>query len=203
MNCSMGSRLAKEGVWVRGCVNNVDSDIFVDTGAKYTNIDLDFWEKVNLGRDIISTSICRVGAGGINLSFVGESTIWLEIGNIKVHFTVVIVEEFKFDLLLGDDFLRQQNVVIEYGSKNLRIGCVEVCFENLPSGCVAVLGSVTKLPVAKPVCIRAELVGNHCGLALFGDRQLVKTDERVMVAPIVTKADSSDSVLIELVTTPN
>ena len=29
------SRLAKEGIWVRGSTNNVDVDIFVDTGVKY------------------------------------------------------------------------------------------------------------------------------------------------------------------------
>ena len=197
----MNSRLAKEGVWVRGRVNNIDSDTFVDTGAKYTIIDFDFWEKVNVGQDIVSTCICLVAAGGKNLPVVGESRIWLEIGNVKVHFPVVIMEQFKFDLLLGDDFLRQQSVVIDYGSKKLRIGCVEICFENLPSESVAVLGSVTKLPVGTPVRIRAELVGNHCGLALFGERQLVKTDERVMVAPVVTEADSNDSVLIELVNT--
>ena len=51
------------------------------------------------------------------------------------------------------------------------------------------------------MCIRADLVGNHCGLALFRERQLVKTNERVMVAPLVTEADSNDSVLIELVNT--
>ena len=201
VNCSMGSRLAKEGVWVRGTVNNLDSDIFVDTGAKFTIIDFDFWEKVNLGHDIVSTSICLVGAGGKNLSVVGEGKIWLGIGNVKIHFPVIVVEQFKFDFLLGDDFLRKQNVVIDYGSKKLRIGCAEVCFENLPTECVAVLGSVTELPVGTPVRIRAELVGNHCGLVLFGERQLVKTDERVMVAPIVTEADSNDSVLIELVNT--
>ena len=197
----MNSRLAKEGVWVRGRVNNIDSDIFVDTGAKYTITDFDFWEKVNVGQDIVSTCICLVGAGGKNLPVVGESGIWLEIGNFKVHFPVVIVEQFNFDLLLGDDFLRQQSLVIDYGSKKLRIGCMEICFENLPPECVAVLGSVTNLPVGTPVRIRAELVGNHCGLALFGEWQLVKTDERVMVAPVVTEADSNDSVLIELVNT--
>ena len=65
---------------------------------------------------------------------VGDCRIWLGIGNVKVRFPgVVVVEQFKFDLLLGDDFLRKQHVVIDYGSKELRIGCMEVCFENLPS----------------------------------------------------------------------
>ena len=49
--------------------------------------------------------------------------------------------------------------------------------------------------------IRANLVGNHCGLILFGEWQLVKTDECVMVAPLVAEADSNYSVLIELVNT--
>ncbi len=114
---------------------------------------------------------------------------------------VVIVEQFKFDLLLGDEFLRKQNVIIDYGGKKVRIGCVDVSFENLPSECVAVLGSVASIPVGTPLRVRAKLFGNHCGMALFGKRQLVKTDERVMVAPFVTEADSNNSVLIELVNT--
>ena len=127
----------------------------MDTGASYTIIDLDFWKKVNLGQDIVSTRVCLVGVGGKSLSVVGEGRIWLVIGNVKVHFPVVVVEQFKFDLLSGADFLRKQNVVIDYGSKKLRIGCMEVCFENLPSEYVAVLRSVTKLPVGIPVRIRA------------------------------------------------
>ena len=201
MNCSLASRLAKEGVWVRGHVNNVGSDIFLDTGAKYSLMDFDFWKKVNLGNRIVDSHVCLVGAGGKALSIVGKGRVWLEIGNIRFDLPVIIVEQFKFDLLLGDEFLREQNVVIDYGRKKVRLGCTDVSFENLPSECIAVLGSVTSLPVGTPVRIRAKLFGNHCGLALFGERQLVKTDERVMVAPVVTKADFNDCVLIELVNT--
>eukprot|EP00795_Rhopilema_esculentum_P001556 gene1556-16005_t len=201
LNCSLASRLAKEGVWVRGHVNNVDSDIFLDTGAKYSLMDFDFWKKVNLGNRIVDSHVCLVGAGGKALSIVGKGRVWLEIGNIRFDLPVIIVEQFKFDLLLGDEFLREQNVVIDYGRKKIRLGCTDVSFENLPSECIAVLGSVTSLPVGTPVRIRAKLFANHCGLALFGERQLVKTDERVMFAPVVTKADINDSVLIELVNT--
>ena len=104
-------------------MNNVDSDIFVDTGARHTIIDLDFWTKVNLGQDIGSTRICLLGVRGKSLFVVGNCRIRLGIGNVKVHFPVVVVEQFKFE----------QHVVIDYGSKDLRIGCMEVCFENLPS----------------------------------------------------------------------
>eukprot|EP00795_Rhopilema_esculentum_P005390 gene5390-558_t len=164
-------------------------------------MDFDFWKKVNLGNRIVDSHVCLVGAGGKALSIVGKGRVWLEIGNIRFDLPVIIVEQFKFDLLLGDEFLREQNVVIDYGRKKVRLGCTDVSFENLPSECIAVLGSVTSLPVGTPVRIRAKLFGNHCGLALFGERQLVKTDERVMVAPVVTKADLNDSVLIELVNT--
>ena len=49
--------------------------------------------------------------------------------------------------------------------------------------------------------IKAELSGNHCGLPLFGERQLVKTDERILAAPVITKAGDDDSVYLELVNT--
>ena len=64
MNCLMGLRLVKEGVQIRECVNNVNSDIFVDTSAKYTIIDFAFWRKVNIGQDMVNTCICLVGPRG-------------------------------------------------------------------------------------------------------------------------------------------
>ncbi len=193
------SRLAKEGVWIKGRINNVVSDIFVDTGAKYTLIDFDFWKSINCGNDFDESCLCLVGAGGRKLSVVGETKVWLEIGGKNFDLPVVVIDDFKFDLLMGDDFLRSKHAVIDYGGKILRIDDVCVDFEPLPSECFAVLRSIVELPVGVPVRVRAELLGNHCGLALFGERQLVKTDERVIVAPVVTKADdSNNSVWIEL-----
>ena len=201
LNCSLSSRLAKEGVWVRGKVNNVDADIFVDTGAKYTIVDFDFWRKLCFDNKILDTHFCLVGAGGENLEVVGEGNVWLEIGHRCLELQVILVENFKFDFLLGNDFLKSQNAIIDYGRKLLMLGTAEIPFESLPSDCVAILRSVVVLPVGAPVRVKAELVGNHCGLALFGERQLVTADGRVLVAPVVTEADSNNSVLIELVNT--
>ena len=201
LNCSLSSKLAKEGVWVRGKVNNVDADIFVDTGAKYTIIDFDFWRKLCFDNKILDTHVCLVGAGGKNLEVVGEGNVWLEIGHQCLELQVVLVENFKFDFLLGNDFLKSQNAIIDYGRKLLMLGTAEIPFESLPSDGVAILRSVVVLPVGAPVRVKAELVGNHCGLALFGERQLVRADDRVLVAPVVTEADSNNSVLIELANT--
>ena len=71
-NCSLTSRSSKEGIWIKGLVNNVEVDIFVDTGAKHTLIDFDFWNKVCTGKKFRGTSISLVGAGGKALSVIGE-----------------------------------------------------------------------------------------------------------------------------------
>eukprot|EP00794_Sanderia_malayensis_P003906 gene3906-biopygen3342 len=154
-----------------------------------------------MGRKFRDTLISLVGAGGKNLAVIGEGNVSLCIGGAYFDLFVVIVDDFKFDLLLGDKFLRGGNFVIDYREKVLRTHGVEVGFEPLPSECVATLNSVVELPVGTPLRVRADLSGNHCGLVLFGERQLVKTDERVLVAPVVTKADDDNSVLLELVNT--
>ena len=201
LSCSLGSRLAKEGVWLKGRINNVVSDIFVDTGAQYTILDFGFWRKVCFDRTIFDTCVRLVGAGGESLKVVGEGKVLLELGNNCLELRVILVEDFKFDVLLGNDFLKSQHAVIDYGRKLFRLGVAEIPFQPLPSDCIAILKSVVDLPVGLPVRVRAELIGNHCGLALFGERQLVRADERVLVAPVVTEADSNNSVLIELVNT--
>ena len=66
---------------------------------------------------------------------------------------------------------------------------------------MAILKSVVELPVGVPLRVKAELSGNHCGLTLFGEHQLVKTDERVLAAPVITKADDDNFVYPELVNT--
>ena len=114
LNCSLMSRLPKEGIWVRGKTNNVDVDIFVDTGAKYSLIDYDFWNKICMGRKFCDTLISVVGAGGKNLAVISEGNVSLRIGGIYFDLLVVIVDDFKFDLLLGDELLREVNFVIDY-----------------------------------------------------------------------------------------
>ena len=193
--------MAKEGIWIKAQVNNVDVDILVDTGAKYTLIDYDFWNKVCMGKTFRGTSISLVGAGGKALPVVGEGEVSLCIAEKFFTLSVIVIEDFKFDLLLGDQFLRTEKFIIDYGRKTMRSDCVEVKFEPLPSECVATLKSVVELPVGTPLRIKAELSGNHCGLSLFGERQLVKTDECILAAPVIAKADDDDSVYLELVNT--
>ena len=95
--------------------------------------------------------------------------------------------------------MRKESFVLDYGKRILKTDSAEVDFEPLPSECVAILRFVTELPVGTPVRVQAELLGNHCGM--YGDCQLVKTDEQVLAAPVVTKADDSNSVWLELVNT--
>jgi len=63
-------RLAKEGVWRKGRINNVVSDIFVDTGAQYTIIDFGFWRKLCFDNTIVGTPVRLVGAGGESLKLL-------------------------------------------------------------------------------------------------------------------------------------
>ena len=195
------SRLAKEEIWLEGMVNNVAVDTFVDLGSKYSLIDFDFWKRICMGREPEETFVQLVGAGGEKLPVVGKSKVWLNLGNRSFELSVIIIQQFKFDLLLGDEFLRKEMIVLDYGKKVVKIGDNEVTFEPLPSACVAFLRSVVELPVGSPVRVQAGLLGNHCGLALFGERQLVKTDKCVLVAPVITNVDGNNSVWLELVIT--
>jgi len=200
-NCSLTSRISKEGIWIKGQVNNVEVDIFVDTGAKYTLIDFDLWNKGCMGKELRGTSISLVGTGGKVLSVIGEGGVSLCIAGKFFTLSVIVIESFKFDLLLGDEFLRSEEFVIDYGKKCVRSDSVEAKFESLQSKCVAILKSVVELPVGVLLRVKAELSGNHCGLTLFGEHQLVKTDERVLAAPVITKADDDSFVYPELVNT--
>ena len=194
------SQLAKEGIWLKAMVNNVAVDTFVDSGSKYFLIDFDFWKRICMGREPNVTFVQLVGAGGEKLPVVGKSKVWLNLGNQSFELSVIIIQQFKFDLLFGDEFLRKK-MILDYGKNVVKIGGDEVTFEPLPSACVAFLRSVVELPVGSPVCGQAGLLGNHCGLTLFGGCQLVKTDERVLVAPVITKVDGNNSVWLELVNT--
>ena len=149
----------------------------------------------------MNSCVSLVGAGGNTLPVVGEGNVSFCLPGKCFNLPVIVIKNFKFDLLLGDEFLRKESFVLDYGKRILKTDGVEVEFEPLPSECVAILKSVTELPVGTPLSVQAELLGNHCGLALYGDHQLVKTDERVLAATVVTKADDSNSVWLKLVNT--
>ena len=93
-NCSLNSRISKEGIWIKGLVNNVEVDIFVDAGAKYTLIDFDFWNKVCMGKKFRGTSISLVDAGGKALSVIGEGEVSLCIAGKFFILSVLVVENF-------------------------------------------------------------------------------------------------------------
>ena len=154
-----------------------------------------------MGREPEETFVQLVGAGGEKLPVVGKSRVWLNLGNQSFELSVIIIQQFKFDLLLRDEFLRKEMIVLDYGNKVVKIGGDKVTFEPLPSACVAFLRSVVELIVGSPVRVQAGFLGNYCELALFGERQLVKTDERVLVAPVITKYDGNNSVWLKLVNT--
>ena len=98
-------------MWLKGRINSVVSDIFVDTGSEYTIIDFESWRKLCFDNTIFDTRVRLVGAGGESLSVVGEGKVWLEIGKNCLEDRVILVEDFKFNVLLGDDFLKSQCTV--------------------------------------------------------------------------------------------
>ena len=66
LDCSIVSRLAKEGIWLKGMVNNVAVDTFVDWGSKYSLIDFDVWKRICMGTEPEETFVQLVGDGGEN-----------------------------------------------------------------------------------------------------------------------------------------
>ena len=56
-----------------------------------------------------------------------------------------------------EELLRKNGTLIDYRSKKVKTGSVDVSFKNLPSDCVVGL-SVIKLPVGSLVYLRAEWI---------------------------------------------
>ena len=86
----------------------------LDSGATISVVRLDALTPGLRSQITTCGSIAPVGANGSPLDMIGQVTIQVTIGNFHTEQIFTVVNTLTVDCLLGSDFLRAQEVIIDY-----------------------------------------------------------------------------------------
>ena len=100
----------------------------VDSGAMRSLVSSKLWEK--LGRDDLHCTMVEVrGVGGGKVPVLGNAVVEFEVVGERFPLNVLIIDT-QDDVILGADFLSKQNVMIDFGKGEIRLGRAHVMLEK-------------------------------------------------------------------------
>jgi DNA damage-inducible protein 1 len=111
-----------EMLFIKGKINNKETEIFIDTGAQTTVISRDFAERSNILKNVDSRYKTLILGVGNQMSLGRIWQIYVEIQNRFFVFSAVVLENFSHDILLGLDMMKRHRCVIDLAAHKLRFG---------------------------------------------------------------------------------
>ena len=109
-------------LFIEGTINNVKTDIFVDTGAQTTIISQAFAEKADLMQFVDKRHATQIVGVGTQRSVGKIWKVQLEIKGRYFVLTATILKNFGHDVLLGLDMMKRHHCVIDLSKKILVFG---------------------------------------------------------------------------------
>ena len=190
----------REGAWVSGKVNGFPVDFMLDTGAAVTVVSKEVLFQALPEANLKESNVQLVSAGGDPLKVIGKTEILLELGNLHVTFPVMVIDNFRFQCLLGNDFMVKYGLRIQYDTKTvvLRDG-KWIPFFQLEGKRSAFVCTDVSVPPERAMVIQAKVKGDEEGLFLFAERQPGKSTSKIYVASVLTKCRKNGRVTLEIV----
>jgi len=132
--CIIGSERWRQSgcLLVDAGVNGYDVVVLVDTGAAVSIVDNNFCLKLAItlmdynGSDLVSASRQRLSTNGI-------ASLSVTIANSSFDAEFVVVPDFPYTLLIGNDILRKHRAVIDYGVRSVVICSPRIYEQNILS----------------------------------------------------------------------
>ena len=121
INSSSGNQKAK---FCTISFQNANCNALVDTGAETTLISENVFEKLHKKqiRSITEPKVVLSGVTGHELKITKSAQICFKFGKLKLCHQFHVVKCFKYDVLLGMDFLESNKAKIDFEHKTLAIG---------------------------------------------------------------------------------
>ena len=106
-----------------GFVNGTRAEFLVDTGAAVTLVRKEVWECTK-GRQQLEPWHGQklVGVNGLPVTTYGSVKVELKVDGNTFHHQAIITDVTTTDVILGLDFLEQQECLIDTAKKTLRFG---------------------------------------------------------------------------------
>ncbi|RWS04997.1 hypothetical protein B4U79_18337 [Dinothrombium tinctorium] len=102
----------------------IDFDTIVDTGSRKNIVSQDFVQKLNLIASQDDPTLLKV-VNGATVKPKGKVKFQILIGDRFYDVCALIVQNFPYDILLGNEFCASENVIIDFKTKKIKIKSFE------------------------------------------------------------------------------
>ena len=179
---------AENGVWITYQLHGKPTNCMVDTGTGVTVISKEFWQKSGPKRKLRKTSMELVTANGEIIHCEGEVDVDFQLREFKGCFLVLLVNNFKFNCLIGNDLLHRANAAVDFRAKTMTLGGrVKVPFKRPIGNRKAIPETDVIVSVGTPIQIRALVDSEADGLPLLVEAQPVTGNDRIIAASAIVK----------------
>ena len=100
--------LLREGAWASGRVNRFPVDFMLDTEAAVTMVSKEAFDQALPDATLQKSNMQLVPAGGDPLKAIRRTEMQLELGSLQVGLPVMVINNFRFQCLLGSDFIHDE-----------------------------------------------------------------------------------------------
>ena len=176
----------KDQGWVRGKVNDVMLNILVDTGSDLTLLSKDIFDQIKDPPHLEPLNLQLYTANGTNLATSGIADITFEFESKLLSQSVIVTDNFRYECLLGKDFLIANKMAVDYGKMTLKFpDGFEVLFTSKQKQ-TATLISDLRISPKTTVAIQTSIKNADSDLQLITDGGFLASD-KLFVPKIVTK----------------
>ena len=108
--------------YVEGWVGNHPAQVLIDTGLALTLVCTDYWNHTVMAAQQLQPVDQRlVGVDRTPLSTRGSTSVEVVLGGQSFSVPVTIVDDITADIILGIDFLKAENCIVDLGQKTLEL----------------------------------------------------------------------------------
>ncbi|KAH3827897.1 hypothetical protein DPMN_129843 [Dreissena polymorpha] len=113
--------ISSAGIYATGQVDGRNVECLVDTCATLTLISCDLWDLIRDRHQLSNFETPLISASGNNLTVTGSTEIAMGFA-VKFHPIRVVIAELDVDLVLGIDFMKNHQAVIDVNQDLLFLG---------------------------------------------------------------------------------
>ena len=163
-------------VIVKGLVENVETDMLIDTGSAVTIIQTYLGSHTACSKTKLKPATFPVvTANGKQLDICGEAALQIRIGESTSQQNVLIAKDVTQKCVLGTDFLPKENCIINLDENLVTVGLqkhpIQYKHTKSSSVCQVMVAETTEIPACHQVCLTTNLEAqstvDHIDLGMF------------------------------------
>ena len=199
MALNFEKRAIKQQGYIEGFVNDVGIKMLIDTGAEITLIAKEMFDQI-ADKPLLLKCNCQLyAANGTPLTVLGQAAFNIKLNDHSFVHTVMVIDGFSYEFLLGKDFLIKNKAAVDFGNFALKFPGFDVNFTRPKRE--QTLSTVADVHILPQTTIAMQTKFAEKEL-IFSNDLLIEggfsRDNALFVARILTKARPTGKVTVQV-----